>query len=77
MKKYRYKGYELQQTDYNWHYVIIDLKTKELVFHASCTRELNEEEMKRAIELFLSIRNNRSFFDELENKSAENGRNVQ
>lgn len=66
VKKYQYKGYELQQTSYNWHYVIIDLKTKKWVFHCSCTKELNEEEMKQAIELFLSIRNNRSFFDDLE-----------
>lgn len=57
MKKYQYKGYELQQTSYNWHYVIIDLKTNERVFHAACTKELNEEEMKRAIEIFLSLRN--------------------
>ena len=66
MKKYRYKGYELQQTDYNWHFVIIDLKTKKWVFHASSTRELNEEEMKEAIELYLKLKNNRSLFDELE-----------
>ena len=57
MKKYQYKGYELQQTSYNWHYMIIDLETKESVFHASCTKELNEEEMKQAIEIFLLLRN--------------------
>lgn len=66
MKKYRYKGYELQQTDYNWHYVIIDLKTKKWVFHASCTKELKEEEMKNAIVFYLALKNNRSFFDDLE-----------
>lgn len=56
MKKYQYKGYELQQTSYNWHYRIIDLKTGELVFHCSCTKELNEEEMKQAIELYLRLK---------------------
>jgi len=65
MKKYRYKGYELQQTSYNWHYMIIDLKTKQSVFHCSCTKELDEEEMKRAIIFFLSLKNNRDFFEDL------------
>lgn len=71
MKKYRYKDYELQQTDYNWHYVIIDLKTKECVFHCSCTKELDEEEMKNAIEFYLKLKNNQSFFDELEEGKNE------
>ena len=72
MKKYRYKGYELQQTSYNWNYVIIDLKTKKWVFHCSCTKELNEKEMKQAIELYLKLKNNRSLFDELEGGKNEN-----
>lgn len=71
IKKYQYKGYELQQNDYNWHYGIMDLKSKEMNFHCSCTKELNEEEMKMAIELYLSIKNNRSFFDELEGGKNE------
>lgn len=54
-KKYRYKGYELQQTSYNWHYMIIDLRTKESVLHCSCNKELNEEEMKKAIDVFIEI----------------------
>ena len=66
IKKYQYKGYELQQNDYNWHYGIMDLKTKEMNCHCSCTKELNEEEMKDAIELYLRIKNNCSLFDELE-----------
>ena len=65
MRKYQYKGYELQQTSYNWHYVIIDLKTKERVFHCSCTKELNEEEMKNAINFYLSLINNSDFFEDL------------
>lgn len=71
IKKYQYKGYELQQNDYNWHYGIKDLKTKEMCCHCSCTKELNVEEMKMAIELFLSIRNNYSFFDKLEEGKNE------
>lgn len=63
MKKHQYKGYELQQTSYNWHYVIIDLETKERVVHCSCTKELNEEEMKDAIEFYLALKNNSSYFD--------------
>ena len=73
IKKYQYKGYELQQTNYNWHYGIMDLKTKKMVLHCSCTKELNEEEMRLAIELYLSIKNNHSLFDELE-EGKNNGR---
>ena len=68
MKKYQYKGYELQQTSYNWHYGIIDLKTGEQVFHCSCVKELNEEEMRRAIESFLYLR---TTIDNFERASIE------
>lgn len=71
IKRYQYKGYELQQTDYNWHYVIVDLKTKKWVFHCSCNIELNEEGMKNAIDLYLKLKNNRSLFDELEGGKNE------
>ena len=71
IKKYQYKDYELQQNDYNWHYGIFDLKTKKMVSHCSCTKELNEGEMKLAIECYLSIKNNRSLFDELEEGKNE------
>lgn len=57
MNKCIYKGYELQQlTTYNYHYVIIDLKTNERVFHCSCTKLLNENEMKNAIDLYLRLK---------------------
>ena len=69
IKRYQYKGYELQQNDYNWHYGIFDLKANKMVSHCSCTKELNEGEMKLAIELYLSIKNNRSLFDELEEEN--------
>ncbi len=52
---YEHKGYILQQTSYNWHYMIIDPKTDRMVLHAACTEKLTEDEAKEAIEGYLKL----------------------
>lgn len=52
---YEHKGYALQQTSYNWHYMIIDPKTDKMVMHVSCTEKLTEDEAKAAIEGYLKL----------------------
>ena len=56
MYEYKHKGYVLQQTSYNWHYLIFDLESGQCVLHASCTSKLTEEEAKERIEAFLKLR---------------------
>ena len=52
---YEHEGYILQQTAYNWHYMIIDPKESKAVMHASCTKKLTEQEAKEAIEFYLEL----------------------
>ena len=54
-KEYRYehRGYELVQTSYNWHYVILESQSGRTVAHSSCTVQLTEEEAKQHIENYL------------------------
>lgn len=50
---YEHKGYTLQQTSYNWHYMII--KDGKMVCHCPCTYKLTEEQAKEKIDLFIKI----------------------
>lgn len=56
MYEYEHKGYVLQQTSYNWHYLIFDAESGQCLLHASCTAKLTEEEAKDHIERFLKER---------------------
>ena len=55
LNTYEYKGYVLEQTSYNWHYMIFKKDSGRCVLHASCTKKLNEKEAKRAIDLCLEL----------------------
>lgn len=49
---YEHKGYILQQTTYNWHYMIFD-KIGNLRMHASCKKKLSKKEAVNIIEAYL------------------------
>ena len=53
---YRHRGYVLQQTSFNWHYMIFDEETGGMVLHASCTEKLSEEEAKKHIDMYIDLR---------------------
>ena len=57
--RYEHKGYILEQTSYNWHYMIFDKETGQWVSHASCTKKLTKKEAEESIELFLKLREGR------------------
>ena len=48
--EYNHKGYCLRQTSYNWHYMIFDSTTGEMVMHAPETKRLTEAEAIECIE---------------------------
>ena len=50
----KHKGYTIQQTDYNNHYMIFN-DNGEMVMHCSCTKKLNEDGLKEAIESFIRL----------------------
>ena len=50
-----YKGYILQQSSYNNHYMIIKADTKHMVMHVSYSKKLSVEEAKEAIERCIEI----------------------
>ena len=50
---YEHKGYTLQQTSYNWHYMII--KDDKMVMHCQCGKKLTEQEAKESIEFYLDL----------------------
>lgn len=52
---YEHKGFILQQSSYNWHYMIIDPKRDKMVLHASCAKPLTEDEAKAAIDAYLTL----------------------
>lgn len=51
--KINYKGYEISQVSNN-HIVIC--KDNKRVFHSQCNRKLNEEELKRKLDLYLKLK---------------------
>lgn len=53
-----HRGYILQQSEYNNHYMIIYDNGKEarVVLHASCTEPLSEEEAKEHIDNYLMMK---------------------
>lgn len=53
--RFEQKGYILEQSNYNWHYRILEAETGRCVMHSSCTRELTEPEAKKAIDSFLDL----------------------
>lgn len=56
-KEVEYHGIIALQTVYNWHIHYFDAKTLKWIGHASCTREMSEEELKKSIESFEKITN--------------------
>ena len=54
---YEHKGYILEQTSYNWHYMIFKKDTGQWVCHAQCKKKLTEEEAKQSIECYLKLIN--------------------
>ena len=63
---YEHKGYVLEQTDVNWHYMIREADTGRSVMHCQCAAQLSEDEAKQHIEDFLAFRANAEqlIFDE-------------
>lgn len=68
-RQYEHKGFVLIQTDYNWHYMIFDKKSRKMMLHASCGEPLTEEEAIQAIENLISHIEGSGAYD----ISAENG----
>ena len=52
---YEHKGYILEQTSYNWHYMIFKADTGDWVSHASCNKKLTEDAAKEAIDFYLEL----------------------
>lgn len=50
-----YKGYILQQSSYNNHYMIIKADSEEVVMHVSYSKKLTVVEAKQAIELYIKF----------------------
>ena len=54
-----HRGYILQQSEYNNHYMIIydnGIDNPRMVLHASCTKPLTEEEAKEHIDNYLMMK---------------------
>ena len=49
---YEYGPYLLEQTSYNWHYMIFEKRTEKMVLHASCTKKLTK---KQAIRILMGL----------------------
>ncbi|MBQ9915102.1 MAG: hypothetical protein IJO50_03050 [Clostridia bacterium] len=47
--RFEHAGYVLQQTDYNWHYVIFEKESGKVIMEAQCTVKLDEESAKKHI----------------------------
>lgn len=52
MLKINYKGYIISQASNNH---IMICKDKQMLFHAQCNKKLNEEQLKKELELFLKL----------------------
>lgn len=52
MKQIEYNGYIVSQAESN-HIMII--KDEDMVFHASATKKLTDEELKNQVELFMKL----------------------
>ena len=50
---YEHKGYTLQQTSYNWHYMIS--KDNRMVCHCPCTYKLTGKQAREKIDLFIEL----------------------
>ena len=50
--KLTYKGYVVSQTSNN-HVMIF--KNKEMVFHASCSKKMTEEDLKKTVDFYLKL----------------------
>lgn len=53
IKKIEYKGYTISQADNNY---IMIIKDNQSVFHASCTKLLNKEELKKHVDWFIKFK---------------------
>ena len=54
VKTVKHKGYVIQQTDYNNHYMIFDEKGN-MILHSSHNKALDENGLKRLIENFIEL----------------------
>jgi septal ring factor EnvC (AmiA/AmiB activator) len=52
---YEHRGFVLQQTSYNWHYMIINSDGRP-VMHCQYSEKLSEDEAKRMIDDYLELR---------------------
>ena len=50
---YEHKGYTLQQTSYNWHYMIS--KDNRMICHCPCTYKLTGKQAREKIDLFIEL----------------------
>ena len=49
-RRYEHKGLVLIQTDYNWHYMVFDKKSRKMMLHASCGEPITEEQAIKIID---------------------------
>ena len=56
MNELEYKGLILKQNIYNYHYMIFEGETNEALMYCSCNKKLTENDMKKAIDRLLLIR---------------------
>ena len=50
---FEYKGYILQQSNYNNHYMIF--KDDKMVMHCQCTEKLNQKKAEENIDFFIDL----------------------
>ena len=55
MYTFKHKGYILQQTSYNWHYMIEEELSGKVVMHVQHTKKLTVAEAQQCIERFIQL----------------------
>lgn len=68
---YKHKGYELHQTEFNWHFVIINQANNKIVMHAQQNKRLSESEAIAEIESFINMQAHmKDFIEYIESKAV-------
>lgn len=68
---FKHKGYELHQTAYNWHFVIINQTNGKIVMHAQQSKKLLESEAIAEIESFINMQAHmKDYIEYIENKAV-------
>ena len=59
-----HKGYILQQSNYNYHYMIFKADTEEWCMHCAYTKPLTEDEARDRIDLYIELISTRGLFED-------------